>query len=188
MYAIDKSKPAAPAPPETPDSNQSSKIKRTLGQTTTLAQIQYDKLVSLLGLRVLRVQEINVELYSLSELSQLLRTESLPMYVTFGEDIGLFEDLELRKFDPDIHLTYFKSMITSPPSQYASMDVQRITLLFFSIFAVDLLCDLNVHYSATPQRERERQDIIDWVYAQQIVSSQSRQIRSGGFRGGSYSE
>eukprot|EP01083_Nonionella_stella_P002231 6420_1 len=179
VYGVDKPKPK-PTPP--PITSTPSKV----GTTITMAEIQYNKLLSLLGKRILRVQEIDVQLFTLNELSQLIQNEKLPMYITFGEDIGIFEDLEINKFDPNLHLTMFKAMSRQPPSQYVAMDVQRMTLLFFSVFAIDILCDLNVYYNSTKELKEERNDIINWVYAQQIIRNKAQNIDYAGFRGGSF--
>ena len=166
VYGIDKQKPA----------------KSKESGTTTMAEIQYNKLLRLMGKRILRIQEINVELFTLTEISELIYSEKMPIYITFGEEIGIFEEHELHKFDALLHFNYFKSMIKAPPSQYSSMDVQRMTLLFFSLFAVDILCDLK----QCEFIQSERENIINWIYSQQIVSSKLHKKESAGFRGGSF--
>ena len=195
VYAIDKPRPEPSKPtPQQQDRHQykndtysrnTAKLTK-IGKTSTMAEIQYSKLEGLLGKRVVRIQEIDVQLYTLQQLSDLINSEKLPMYVTFGEDIGIFEDLEEKKFDPDLHLSYFKAMLTKPPSQYVAMDVQRMTLLFFSIFAIDLLCDMKVYYNSSEELKSEKQDIIEWIYAQQVISNATKGINYGGFRGGSF--
>jgi len=196
VYAVEKTPPPPPSSAFTNDANKSvlkgsTKLKQVTGgsgsnTTTTMQQLQYDKLLQLVGKRLIQVQELNVECMSLPQLATIIHTEALPMYLTFAEDIHIFEDLETQKFSPALHLRYFKQMITSPPAQYAAMDVQRMTLLFFSVFAVDLLCDLRHYYAATPALQRERQHIIEWVYAQQLVPHARTGNVYGGFRGGSF--
>eukprot|EP01084_Bolivina_argentea_P133700 235976_1 len=180
VYAVDKPKP----PPPKSDSNNNNSSRS--GKITTMAQMQYDKLIGLISKRILKVQEIDVQLYSLRELSDLINSEKLPLYITFAEDIGIFEDLEKNKFDPSLHLQYFKAMVTKPPSQYSAMDVQRMTLLFFSIFAIDILCDIKIYYNSNNKLKKEKIDIINWIYAQQIISNPQKGIKYAGFRGGSF--
>ncbi len=142
----------------------------------------------LIGKQIIKVQEINVELYSLKELSDFINNEKLPLYITFAEDIGIFEDLDKNKFDPNIHLQYFKAMVTKSPSQYVAMDAQRMTyaLLLFSIFAIDILCDIKIYYASNNKLKKEKTDIINWIYAQQIISNPEKGIKYAGFRGGSF--
>ena len=195
VYGIDKPKPEALKPPPEPENDDqgyanpkkpSKLTKIGASKTITMEELKYNKLLGLLGKRIIRVQEIDVQLYTLQQLSDVINSEKLPMYIVFGEDIGIFEDLEEKKFDPDLHLTYFKAMLIKPPAQYVAMDVQRMTLLFFSIFAVDLLCDMSVYYDSTDQLKSEKQSIIEWIYAQQIITNPNKGINYGGFRGGSF--
>ncbi|ETO03796.1 hypothetical protein RFI_33606, partial [Reticulomyxa filosa] len=132
------------------------------------------------------------------EIGKLINKQQLmPLYLTFGEKIDDFEALEQKTFDPQLHITYFKSMLLKPPSQYSSMDVQRMTLLFFSAFGLSLLTGLpadNVlahHNEPKSSDEKQlvlsKQNIIDWIYAQQIIpEDQGLKGGQGGLRGGSF--
>lgn len=69
------------------------------------------------------------------------------------------------------HLKYWlRNLRTFLPADYTTTDLNRITLGFFIVAALDLLGSL--HTSTTPE---ERDQWIDWVY--------SNQIPTGGFRG-----
>ena len=60
--------------------------------------------------------------------------------MSFGEDIV---HIESRAFDKSNHEQYFEALLCAPPTQYASMDVQRVTLLFFALNALNLMRDFN---------------------------------------------
>lgn len=146
------------------------------------ASMKYKNLIKLLGLIILKIQDIDISLYSLPEIESLVaqHEKSSIVYVTFGMNIKDMEHFELKHFNPISHLEYFSNMIYSEiPAQYSSMDCQRMTLLFFSIFGVDILSDINQYFSET-----KKSDIIHWVYAQQIIGEQNNYY--SGFRGSSF--
>lgn len=60
------------------------------------------------------------------------------------------------------------------------MDVNRMTLLFFGVCGLDILNSLDAI------RPYERDQIIDWIYAQQILPHRSGEESYCGFRGGGY--
>ncbi|TGZ82852.1 terpenoid cyclases/Protein prenyltransferase [Ascodesmis nigricans] len=69
------------------------------------------------------------------------------------------------------HLKYWlRNLRTFLPSDYTPTDLNRLTLGFFIVSALDLLGSL--HTSTTPE---ERNQWIDWIY--------SNQLPDGGFRG-----
>ena len=90
-------------------------------------------------------------------------------------------------------------MLVNPPSQYASMDVQRMTLLYFSLFGLDLINDIREPQNdllsqgnrygdkQDPNQTLSKEDVIEWIYAQQIIPrDKGEQGGLGGLRGGSF--
>jgi geranylgeranyl transferase type-1 subunit beta len=60
------------------------------------------------------------------------------------------------------HVTYFKRCSEILPSACQSLDSNRMTILFFSLSGLDVLNSLYVI-------DDRRNDIIDWIYAQQVT-------------------
>lgn len=121
----------------------------------------------------------------MDDIKKLLNEEKLPIYITFGESIDEHEKLEQHSLNLQSHVKYFSEMITQPSTVYSSMDAQRITLLFFSYFALELLGCGNL--DNIPKLSKK--NLIDWIYSQQIIGkSKSCDINSklSGFRGGSF--
>lgn len=56
-----------------------------------------------------------------------------------------------------------------------------MTLVFFALSGLDLLGALDENIS-----DKRKEEIIDWIYAQQILPEDGRDIDTCGFRGGSY--
>ena len=164
--------------------------QRSSSMQYKLAKNRYDKLLSLLGRIILKIQDIDVSLHTLDEVAELIEKEKTPLYITFGETIENFEDIETKTFNFNLHSTFFKSMFLSPPTQYCAMDVQRMTLLFFSLFALDLLYDLDKFFDTIKESKKiDKKDVIEWIYAQQIISNPDSKVlnqRLGGLRGGSF--
>lgn len=174
-------------PPKSNTVNDNKPKKHNKYYSSTMAEMRYEKLVNLLGKQIKEIQEINVLLFTIEEISNLISEIKCPIYIKFGEEISKFEQFEFSTFDASLHSSYFASMINSPPSQYSSMDCQRMTLLFFSVFALDLLFNLRSteNKNNAGLNANERQDIIDWIYAQQI-NDERNGCTFGGFRGGSF--
>ena len=173
--------------------NTNDRIKRLRKKETDykIAKMRFDKLKSLIGRRLLKIQEIDVTLFNLKDIVNLISKEKTPLYITFGETIDQYEELELHHLKIDLHKGFFQSMFLNPPTQYAVMDVQRMTLLFFSLFALDLLYDMDTFFKKMEKKRPNvtKQSVIDWIYAQQIISqpnSKDPNCRLGGFRGGSF--
>lgn len=80
------------------------------------------------------------------------------------------------------HIAFFRRCLGVIPSMFQEFDPNRMTILFFCISGLDLLKALNV-------LDESKQDIIDWIYAQQILPDKSNpdcNMSMCGFRGGSY--
>jgi len=57
---------------------------------------------------------------------------------------------------------YFLGLLQVLPGRYASLDTNRMTMAFFGISGLDLL-------SALDDVRIPRQDMIEWIYALQIL-------------------
>lgn len=77
------------------------------------------------------------------------------------------------------HVRFLRLHLRSLSHHYLSLDTSRVTLLYFCIVGLDGLGALE-----TTVTEEERQQIIDWVYALQVVDEATGR---GGFRGGTWS-
>ncbi|CAG8457378.1 10309_t:CDS:2 [Paraglomus occultum] len=83
------------------------------------------------------------------------------------EDDPLTEDLLPTSnitFDKDKHVMYFKRCMAYLPEPYTNNDTNRMTLAFFGLGGLDLLNMIETIYSA-----EQREQWIDWIYAQQIL-------------------
>ncbi|CAG8483829.1 2741_t:CDS:2 [Paraglomus brasilianum] len=101
------------------------------------------------------------------------------------EDDTLTEDSSNITFDRDRHVMYFKRCMNYLPEPYTSNDTNRMTLAFFGLGGIDLLNKIETIYSPV-----QREQWIDWIYAQQILPDKdnpelNRQIC--GFRGSPFS-
>ncbi len=74
-------------------------------------------------------------------------------------------------FETKRHIGYLLHHLRSIPVQMTTLDTNRLTLLYFVVSALDLLCALD--------NPGERQPIIDYVYAHQVVP----ELHGGGFAG-----
>jgi len=75
---------------------------------------------------------------------------------------------------------YLKNMLYVLPGPYASQDSNRLTLIYFTVSALDLIGKLETV---------DRQQIIDFVYAQQVLPDSTNPDNNKnmcGFRGGPY--
>eukprot|EP00761_Pharyngomonas_kirbyi_P001128 gb/GECH01001129.1/.p1 GENE.gb/GECH01001129.1/~~gb/GECH01001129.1/.p1 ORF type:complete len:359 (+),score=85.00 gb/GECH01001129.1/:1-1077(+) len=66
------------------------------------------------------------------------------------------------------HIAFFKYHLRLLPEPYAKLDVNRMTAVFFILNALDVLGVLHTDVLADDTR---RQEIIDWVYSQQVVTN-----------------
>ena len=172
-------------------SNSRQKSSKQREVDYKIAKMRYDKLKSITGRRLLKIQEVDVTLFDLNDIVKLISKEKTPLYITFGETIDNHEELEYHHFRIELHKGFFQQMFLNPPTQYAVMDVQRMTLLFFSLFALDLLYDMDTFFDKMNKKGSDitKKSVIDWIYAQQIISqpnSDDPNKRLGGFRGGSF--
>jgi geranylgeranyl transferase type-1 subunit beta len=75
-------------------------------------------------------------------------------------------------FDRDMHVAYFKSCLRKGfPHQYTSMDTQRMTAVYFSLSALDMLGEVE---------SLDKAKLIDFVYSWQL---EPRSPAHGGFVG-----
>lgn len=75
------------------------------------------------------------------------------------------------------HIKFMQRMIGVLPSGLAALDSSRMTVLFFALSGLDVLNSIDTILN-------ERNEIISWIYAQQILSSDGEDNKSKcGFRG-----
>ncbi|KAJ1960161.1 Geranylgeranyl transferase type-1 subunit beta [Dispira parvispora] len=79
------------------------------------------------------------------------------------------------------HESYFKRCLSLLPGAFQREDTSRMTLGFFCLAGLDILGALNSAIS-----EAERQEYIDWVYAQQITPEHTTMPGCCGFQGGPF--
>lgn len=111
-------------------------------------------------------------------------TEEQPQEpVTFPENKKKMHKLIKRK-----HIKYFLAHLEQLPYHYTSQDQNRITLVYFAIFGLDILGALDF---ISPKR---KQEIIEWVYSLRVIPSKSsdnsfdknQKTEFSGFHGGSF--
>uniref|UniRef100_A0A915DLB7 Geranylgeranyl transferase type-1 subunit beta n=1 Tax=Ditylenchus dipsaci TaxID=166011 RepID=A0A915DLB7_9BILA len=83
------------------------------------------------------------------------------------------EDFLVKK-----HLRLINKCLSILPSAYVGFQNSRPTVLFFLISSLDILNKLD---ASIPQKEKS--EIISWIYQLQITSSADFSAESGGFRG-----
>eukprot|EP00455_Lapot_gusevi_P006423 TRINITY_DN1274_c0_g1_i2.p1 TRINITY_DN1274_c0_g1~~TRINITY_DN1274_c0_g1_i2.p1 ORF type:complete len:373 (-),score=74.92 TRINITY_DN1274_c0_g1_i2:15-1079(-) len=83
----------------------------------------------------------------------------------------------------DRHVRFFNYHLKVLPSQYASLDTSRMTVLYFCLSALDVLGAVD-----TSLTEEKKKSIIEWIYAQQLIPDPNdpSSIARCGFRGGPY--
>eukprot|EP00128_Syssomonas_multiformis_P000600 Colp12_sorted_trinity150504_noHs@34453 len=88
---------------------------------------------------------------------------------------------EENTFAWDRHVKYFKRCLQVLPTEYASLDSNRMTICFFALSALDLMDKLSA------LSEEEKKAIIEWIYSCQ-VQPYDNEVESGrcGFRGGNF--
>ncbi|CAG8465712.1 1375_t:CDS:2 [Cetraspora pellucida] len=92
---------------------------------------------------------------------------------------------ELKTFDRDKTIGYFKRCLEFLPKQYEGNDTHRMTLAFYSLAGLDLLGVLETEYT-----QERINNWIDWIYAQQILPDENNpelNERICGFRGSPFS-
>ncbi|KAI8059086.1 geranylgeranyltransferase type I beta subunit [Gongronella butleri] len=81
------------------------------------------------------------------------------------------------------HVKYFTSHLHMLPSAYTETETNRMTLAFFCLGGLAMLGALDASVT-----EQNKQDWIDWIYAQQIrPSDDGKNTAHAGFRGSSWS-
>ncbi|XP_046354801.1 geranylgeranyl transferase type-1 subunit beta-like [Haliotis cracherodii] len=84
-----------------------------------------------------------------------------------------------NEFVREKHVKFFVRTLQILPSSCASLDTNRMTIAFFALSGLDVLCALNAI-------EKEKQDIIDWIYSLQVLPDEQGANRPQcGFRGSS---
>ncbi|XP_071965116.1 geranylgeranyl transferase type-1 subunit beta-like [Antedon mediterranea] len=79
------------------------------------------------------------------------------------------------------HIKFFKRCTQVLPSGYSSLDTSRMTIAFFAISGLDMLCALE-------ETIKETDEYIDWIYSMQVLPDPNDLEESGkrcGFRGSS---
>ncbi len=120
-------------------------------------------------------------------------------FIQFNNDIP-HEFHDVNKLDRSSQIAFFRRFLSSVPSAYASLDVSRMTLLYFVLSALDVL-DAIDHVVDTPapiMRADDtsdalactlRQALIEWIYAQQVhpdAHYTPSTVARAGFKGGPY--
>ncbi|KAJ2449849.1 geranylgeranyl transferase type-1 subunit beta [Coemansia sp. RSA 2336] len=83
----------------------------------------------------------------------------------------------MTSLETSLHARYFKFCLNMLPAEVASQDATRMTIAHLCLVGLATLGKLNDVLPA-----KQRSEMIDWVYAQQIPNCQPGY---GGFRGGS---
>jgi geranylgeranyl transferase type-1 subunit beta len=79
------------------------------------------------------------------------------------------------------HIKYLQRVLGVLPYGAKSLDVNRMTILFFGVCGLDILNSLD------SIRSYEREQIIEWIYAQQILpNTTGGRDTYCGFRGGTF--
>jgi geranylgeranyl transferase type-1 subunit beta len=79
------------------------------------------------------------------------------------------------------HVAYFRSFLGVVPGAYLSLDTSRLMILYFSLSALDVLGALDEVVDASLRRE-----LVEFVYAQQVVVDADKGEACGGFLGGGF--
>ncbi|XP_033633939.1 geranylgeranyl transferase type-1 subunit beta-like [Asterias rubens] len=77
------------------------------------------------------------------------------------------------------HIKFFSRCLQILPQSYTSLDTSRLTVCFFALSGLDVIDSLDVV-------EKEKQDIIDWIYSLQVLPDPNHYEESSkhcGFRG-----
>lgn len=99
---------------------------------------------------------------------------TLPYFIEINNAMKASSSSSL-KFQPQKHITYFLRSIQCPlPSQYASLDTNRLTLLHFSIQSLDLLGALDLL--------ENKESILEWIYSLFVRTKEY----GSGFVGGTF--
>lgn len=90
-------------------------------------------------------------------------------------------------FNRELHIRYFSSNLRELPGAYCKLDTNRLTLVHFSVNALDMLdvwgktdVELLQHY------QLDRQHIIEWIYSLQTKFTDDDTEGLAGFKGGSF--
>lgn len=87
-------------------------------------------------------------------------------------------------FQRESHIQYFMSSLGNLSESWVSLDTSRMTVIYFSVVALDMLCGLS-HID-----DIKRQEIIDYVYMMQIDKSNTVEEENHkgnfGFIGGTF--
>jgi len=75
---------------------------------------------------------------------------------------------ENYKFYKQRHVKFFCRCLDVLPNAYQTLDTNRMTVLFFAIYGLDILGEIE-----TAIDEKRRKDIISWVYSLQALSPSS---------------
>ena len=88
-----------------------------------------------------------------------------------------FKDEEM--FNYDGHIRYFLTSCEILPYHYTALDAQRLTVIYFSVIALDILNQLH---------RVDKNRIIDYIYHLQLNPKNDEEIQSGkfGFVGGTF--
>ncbi|KAI9100610.1 protein geranylgeranyltransferase-like protein type I beta subunit [Phlyctochytrium arcticum] len=79
------------------------------------------------------------------------------------------------------HVAYYTKHLHMLPGHYTSIDVNRMSVAYFCLSALDLLGMLDTVVTAD-----QKKNWIEWIYAQQIHPTGDEDMVRAGFRGGSF--
>ncbi|CAI7996354.1 Geranylgeranyl transferase type-1 subunit beta [Geodia barretti] len=92
------------------------------------------------------------------------------------------EEKEEVKLEVKKQIKFLQRSLSVLPYSARSLDVNRMTILFFSVCGLDILNSLD-----TALRPYEREQIIEWIYSQQVLPQHiAGPDACCGFRGGGY--
>eukprot|EP00475_Leptophrys_vorax_P027592 TRINITY_DN3933_c0_g1_i5.p1 TRINITY_DN3933_c0_g1~~TRINITY_DN3933_c0_g1_i5.p1 ORF type:complete len:344 (+),score=68.75 TRINITY_DN3933_c0_g1_i5:1164-2195(+) len=82
-------------------------------------------------------------------------------------------DVKELEFNTEMNISMYRRFLNTFPVQYQSLDPNRMTILYFTLSAMDILDKLDL----VPDKPA----IIDWVYAQQVLPSSTGEVTRCGF-------
>lgn len=100
-----------------------------------------------------------------------------------GAAVEVEQELQEKRKKPLLvkrHIKYFERVLNCLPCSLAKLDSNRMTLAFFGLSGLDMLGALDT-ISA-----KRKQELINWIYAQQILPKEDGTMERCGFRGSCY--
>eukprot|EP01083_Nonionella_stella_P018612 51806_1 len=79
------------------------------------------------------------------------------------------------RFDKNVHVKFYEMHLKILRMEYQVLDPNRMTLIYFVVSALDILGALD---------KVPRNDVVEWIYAQQVLSNERYGDTKCGFRAG----